>query len=47
LGEATREAATAWCERVRQGRIESAFRMADGEGARLEALLTGAAHAKA
>ena len=47
LGEATREAAVAWCERVRQGRIESAFRMADGEGARLEALLTGAAHAKA
>jgi 3-methyl-2-oxobutanoate hydroxymethyltransferase len=47
LGEATRDAAAAWCERVRQGHVESAFRMADGEGARLEALLTGAAHAKA
>jgi 3-methyl-2-oxobutanoate hydroxymethyltransferase len=47
LGEATREAAVAWRERVRQGRIESAFQMADGECARLEALLTGAAHAKA
>jgi 3-methyl-2-oxobutanoate hydroxymethyltransferase len=47
LGEATREAAVAWCERVRDGHVESAFRMADGEVARLEALLTGAAHAKA
>ena len=47
LGDAVRAAATDLCERVRQGSVEGAFRMADGEGARLEALLAGAAHAKA
>ena len=47
LGESMRAAAADWCGRVRQGRIEGAFRMADGESARLEALLAGAAHAKA
>ena len=47
LGEAMRVAAAEWCDRVRRGGIEGAFRMADGESARLEALLAGAAHAKA
>ena len=47
LGVAMREAVSGWCGRVRAGQVEAAFRMADGEGARLEALLAGAAHAKA
>jgi 3-methyl-2-oxobutanoate hydroxymethyltransferase len=47
LGVAMREAVSGWCARVRAGQVEAAFRMADGEGARLEALLAGAAHAKA
>jgi 3-methyl-2-oxobutanoate hydroxymethyltransferase len=47
LGEAMRETVTGWCGRVREGRVEGAFHMAEGESARLEALLTGAAHAKA
>jgi hypothetical protein len=42
-----RSAAEAWRTRVRAGSVESAFRMAEGEGGRLEALLAGAAHAKA
>ena len=47
LGESMRAAAAEWCARVHQGRVEGAFQMADGESARLEALLVGAAHAKA
>ena len=47
LGEAMRETVAGWCGRVREGRVEGAFHMAEGESARLEALLTGAAHAKA
>jgi 3-methyl-2-oxobutanoate hydroxymethyltransferase len=46
VGQSIAAAATEWCARVREGRVESPYRMADAEGERLNALLAGGLHAK-
>jgi 3-methyl-2-oxobutanoate hydroxymethyltransferase len=46
IGQSIATAATEWCARVREGRVESPYRMADAEGERLNALLAGGLHAK-